>query len=161
MQRANELCSHIKTLLHERALSELTLYACDFCGSNTNVDNFEDFIEVFGDTLPWDEIDINDFTWDDSRDLYGILREFNHHGGLYVQIVRQIRSVDSGLEFKIERRCFNTFEEAEYHVDSEVLSLDQLVKKYGEESVTAHLESIYRTLTSAEWLFELNNMKKF
>lgn len=160
MQRANELCIHIKTLLHERALSELTLYACDFCGSNTNIDNFEDFIEVFGDTLPWDDIDINDFTWDDSRDLYGILHEYRHHEGLFVQIVREIRSVGGGLEFKIERRCFNTFEEVDYHEEGEVLSLEQLIKEFSEESVTAHLESIYRTLTSAEWLFELNNMKK-
>lgn len=72
MQRANELCNHIKTLLHERELSELTLYACDFCGSNTNIDNFDDFIAEFRDSLPWDDIDINDFTWDDSCDLYGI-----------------------------------------------------------------------------------------
>ena len=91
MQRANELCNHIKTLLHERDLSEITLYACDFCGSNTNIDNFE---------------------------------------------------------------------EVEYHEESEVFSLEQLVKTFGEESVTAHLENIYRTLTSAEWLFELNSMKK-
>lgn len=160
MQRANELCNHIKTLLHERELSELTLYACDFCGSNTNIDNFDDFIAEFGDSLPWDDIDINDFTWDDSCDLYGTLREYNHHGGLFVQIVRQIRSLDSGLMFKIERRCFNSFEEVEYHAESEVFSLEQLVKTFGEESVTAHLENIYRTLTSAEWLFELNSMKK-
>ena len=160
MQRANELCGHIKTLLYERALSELTLYACDFCGSNTIIDNLEDFIEVFGDTLPWDDIDINDFTWDDSRDLYGILREYNHHGGIFVQIVRQIRSVDSDIEFKIERRCFNTFEEVEYYEESKLFSLEQLVREFGEESVTAHLESIFRTLTSAEWLFKLNNMKR-
>ena len=160
MQRANELCNHMKTLLLERSLSEITLYACDFCGSNTIVDNLEDFIEVFGDTLPWDDLDINDFTWDDSRDLYGTLREYNHHGGLYMQIVRRIRSMESGLEFKIERRCFNTFEEVEYYEESKLFSLEQLVREFGEESVTAHLESIYRTLTSAEWLFELNNMKK-
>jgi hypothetical protein len=160
MQRANELCGHIKTLLHERALSELTLYACDFCGGNTIIDNFEDFIEVFGDTLPWDDIDINDFTWDDSRDLYGILREYNHHGGIFVQIVRQIRSVDGDLVFKIERRCFISFEEIYYHEGSEELSLEQLIDTYGEEDVAAHLEKIYRTLTSAEWLFELNNMKR-
>ena len=160
MQRANELCNHMKTLLLERSLSEITLYACDFCGSNTIVDNLEDFIEVFGDTLPWDDLDINDFTWDDSCDLYGVLHEYRHHEGRFVQIIREIRSVDGGLEFKIESRCFNTFEEVDYHEESEVLSLEELVHKFGEESVTAHLESIYRTLTSTEWLFELNNMKR-
>ena len=68
--------------------------------------------------------------------------------------------MDSGLEFKVDRRCFNTFEEVDYYEESKLCSLEQLVSEFGEERVTAHLESIYRTLTSAEWLFELNNMKR-
>ena len=159
MQRANELSRQIKALMHEKALSELTLYACDFCGNNTIIDNFEDFIAAFEDTLPWDEMDINDFTWDDSHDLYGILYEYFHHEARITSIVRQIRSVDSGLVLKVERRCFDSFEECEYHEDSKEYSLEQLVKEFGEERVTAHLENIYHTLTSAEWLFELNKLK--
>lgn len=160
MQSAKELCSQIETLLHERSLSELTLYACDFCGSNTCVDNFEDFIKVFEDTLPWDDMDIEDFTWDDTRDLYGSLCEYTHHEGLFEHIVRQIRSVDGDLVFKIERRCYISFDEIYYHEGSEEFSLEQLIDTFGEEGVAANLEKIYRTLTSAEWLFELNNMKR-
>lgn len=160
MQRANELCRQIKALMHERALSEFTLYACDFCGNNTNINNFEDFIATFGDTLPWDEMDIYDFTWDDSHDLYGILYEYFNHVGRTTSIVRQMRIVDSDLVFKVERRSFDCFEEYEFHEDSKVFSLEQLVKEFSEERVTAHLENIYHTLTSAEWLFELNKRKE-
>lgn len=160
MQSVNELCGQIKTLMHERALSELTLYACDFCGSNTEINEYEEFIAAFRDTLPWNEMDINDFTWDDSCDLYGILGKHNYHTGYVTHFIRQIRSENSGFVFKVESRCYYWYEEYEAHGSAEEFSLEQLIKEFGEEKVTAHLEKIYNTLTSAEWLFELNNMKK-
>ena len=159
MQRANELCGQIKALMLEKELAELALYAYDFCGSNTFVDNIEDFIAAFGDTLPWDEMDIDEYTEEYSYDLYGTLEDNFHHEGRIIQIIRQIRDVDGALVFNVERRSFISDDSA-YYEESKASSLEQLIEEFGAEEVAKHLERIYGTLTSSNtaWIFELNRM---